>query len=42
MVYNEELPNLITMQTKVIIATAALMVLGIVAYRKTIAKYVEI
>jgi ABC-2 type transport system permease protein len=42
MIYNEELSNLITMQIKVIIATAALMVLGIVAYRKTIAKYVEI
>jgi hypothetical protein len=42
MVYNEELSNLITMQIGVVIATAALMVLGIVAYRKTIARYVEI
>jgi ABC-2 type transport system permease protein len=42
MVYNEELPNIITTQINVIIATVSFIVLGMVAYRKIIARYVEI
>jgi len=41
MIYNVDIANLILTQIQVLAATTALIVVGIVAYRKTISRYVE-
>jgi len=42
MIYNVDTANLILTQIQVLAATTALIVVGIVAYRKTISRYVEV
>jgi ABC-2 type transport system permease protein len=42
MIYNVDIANLILTQIQVLAATTALIVVGIVAYRKTISRYVEV
>jgi ABC-type multidrug transport system permease subunit len=42
MIYNVDTANLILTQIRVLAATTALIVVGIVAYRKTISRYVEV
>jgi len=41
-VYNEDFSSIAVLQAKALVAAVALVALGVVAYRKTISRYVEV